>query len=396
MGVHPWILDGAFVDLHPLDPLAHDAPALQHAQGPADPREPHAGRADDGGREVDGLPDLGHAVAADVQDDGPVGARRTPRARASPGRGRAGSSAPPPCRTTVPSPPAPRGTTPTQPSAPGTHPKGTDGGTTVAGRQARRRRLDEHHVIRRDADVVLPGRPLQLHRLCRAQRAGGIPLADAQEDALAVIDRHRRRSLPSSTPNRTRPPSAASRCTCDAIGTVSPPANSSGSRNREYCEGIPASGRARTDPACQNTPASASDSWRRYQTALPSLNSTACRAPAALPPPPPPSPPSPSTATASHRHRRQPARTAPTPRATPAPLGTGFPAGRAAASPTSEGRAPRWPRSPRHRSPDRPADTATIRPTRSSRETPMRPINLPAYGKVEACPRSRRTSPSAA
>jgi len=42
------------------------------------------------------------------------------------------------------------------------------------------------------------------------------------------------------------------------------------------------------------------------------------------------------------------------------------------------------------------SDARTIPPTRSSRETPMRPINLPAYGKVEACPRFRRTSPSAA
>ena len=34
--------------------------------------------------------------------------------------------------------------------------------------------------------------------------------------------------------------------------------------------------------------------------------------------------------------------------------------------------------------------------TSRTSDGPMRPINLPAYGKVEACPRSRRTSPSAA
>ena len=87
---------------------------------------------------------------------------------------------------------------------------------------------------------------------------------------------------------------------CEAIGTVSPPANSSGSRNREYWDGIPDSGRASTEPACQNTPASASDSWRRYQTALPSRSSTACRAP---PPPPPPPPPATLVILAPHPSR---------------------------------------------------------------------------------------------
>ena len=142
-------------------------------------------------------------------------------------------------------------------------------------------------MLRRDPDVVLPGRPLQLDRLCGAQRPVGVPLADAQEDPLAVIRRQATASaasFPSSTPNRTRPPSEARRCTWEAIGTVSLPANSSGSRNREYCEGIPASGSASTEPACHSTPASASDSWRRYQTAFPSRSSTACTAPAFSPP----------------------------------------------------------------------------------------------------------------
>ena len=75
-------------------------------------------------------------------------------------------------------------------------------------------------------------------------------------------------TLPSSTPNRTLPPPAACRCTCDAMGMVSPPVNSCGARNREYCSGIPDSGRARIEPACQKTLAEASDSSRRYETAL--------------------------------------------------------------------------------------------------------------------------------
>ena len=235
------------------------------------------------------------------------------------------------------------------------------------------------------ADVVLPGRPFQLHRLGGPQRTGGIPFAEAQEDALAVVDLAAVHVAPSSTPNSTRPPSAARRCTCEAMGTVRPPANSSGSRNREYCEGIPASGRARTDPACQNTAASAADSWRRYQTALPSRISTACKAPA-------------SSSTSLSPPYRHP--TPPTP-APPAPAGPPRPR-----RPDSEqGSLQVGRQRARHRESERPVGpdhgitrvkTAMIRPNRSSRETPMRPINLPAYGKVEACPRFRRTSPSAA
>src|SRR6185437_754537 len=89
----------------------------------------------------------------------------------------------------------------------------------------------------------------------------------------------------SSTANRTRVPSEATRWTCDAMGTDSAPANSRGSSKREYCDGKPVSGRAKTDPACQNTEASASDSLHRYVTALPSRNSTAWRAPMGRPAP---------------------------------------------------------------------------------------------------------------
>ena len=96
----------------------------------------------------------------------------TRRARASPGRDRAGSTAPalvvdlsPDPTPFPPSPPSPpRGTTPIQPShrAPTrTAPKGSHRGRLAGGG----RRLDEHHMLRRDADVVLPGRSFQLHRL---------------------------------------------------------------------------------------------------------------------------------------------------------------------------------------------------------------------------------------
>ncbi len=122
---------------------------------------------------------------------------------------------------------------------------------------------------------MLPGRPLQAHGLGAAQRAGGVPFADAQPDALVQAPgpsigaglclgaRFGVRVAPSSTANSTRQPSDATRCTCDAMGTVRPPPNSSGSKNREYWRGRPDSGSASTDPACQKTPASASDSRDR-------------------------------------------------------------------------------------------------------------------------------------
>ena len=110
----------------------------------------------------------------------------------------------------------------------------------------------------------------------------GVPFTDAQPDVLRLVTEQvegrlrRLRARPAvSTANSTRLPSAATRGTCDAIGTVSPPANSSGSRRREYREGRPVSGNASTDPACQKTPASASDSLQRYDTATPSRSSTA-------------------------------------------------------------------------------------------------------------------------
>ena len=107
-----------------------------------------------------------------------------------------------------------------------------------------------------------------------------IPFAEAEEDALPVLKRQRRRPAPVVHREEHTAPSAARRWTCEAMGTVRPPANSSSARNREYCEGIPVSGRARTDPACQNTPASAADSLQ-VPDGLPSRISTAWSAPRA-------------------------------------------------------------------------------------------------------------------
>ena len=96
---------------------------------------------------------------------------------------------------------------------------------------------------------------------------------------------------PSSTEKSTRAPSGITRCTCEAMGTVRPPPNSSDASRREYCDGRPASGSASTEPACQKTPASAGESTRRYETACPSRSSTACSAPADPPRPAAPAPP---------------------------------------------------------------------------------------------------------
>ena len=124
-GIHPWILDVALVHLRPLDLLARRSATLQDAERPADPREPHAGRADD-------RTPRGRRVA-------PLRARRSSRRRGTTVtvglvvgpehvRHQAGIEPDPPHRRIRrrrhPRRP-PRGTTPTQPSAPGTHPNGT-------------------------------------------------------------------------------------------------------------------------------------------------------------------------------------------------------------------------------------------------------------------------------
>ena len=116
----------AFVHLYAFDLLARNPPTLQHAERPSDPRESHAGSADDGRREIDGLSHFGSAVTAHIENDGAVGLV----VGAQHVRHQAGIEADPPHRRrSVPAAPspAPRGTTPIQPSAPGTHPNGTAG-----------------------------------------------------------------------------------------------------------------------------------------------------------------------------------------------------------------------------------------------------------------------------
>ena len=389
--VHPWILDVAFVDLRPLDSLAHDAPPFQHGQRPRrSPSSPMpAGPTTDAERST-GLADLGHAVAADVEDDRPSAAAPLPRTgrptahgrlvdapgRASPGRDRVGSTAP----RTVTSPrhhadPA---------FGPG-HPSERHGADAAPRRRSRRgRRLDEHDVLRRHPDVVLPGRPLQRRP---TGRSAAHPRRPTRRCAGRSPRRHRRRSttrqLPSSTPNRTRA----------AIGGhpvhVRGDRRRSGRRrtplarrNREYCERNPGSRGARApSPACQKHPGVGIRLLTRVRDGLAVAELDGVQRPGGLPP----------ASAPAHRRAvtvtgRPPHRPTPPPTATPAPPGTGSPGGQAATSPTSAGSDPLSIRSP----------AATRSPRDDRRRTPMRPINLPAYGKVEACPRSRRTSPSAA
>ena len=193
-------------------------------------------------------------------------------------------------------------------------------------------------------------------------------------------------AVPSSTANKSRLPSAARRCTCDAIGTVSPPANSSGSREPRVLRGDPGSreGEDRS-PVPEHggiglgLPADVGDGpaiseLHRMQSAG---ELVAC--PPAPLPPPPPSPPPPLPAPARPPWPRRPGSEQ-----------RSLQVGRERAR-HREGERPIG---PDHRS-TRP-DSERARPDRSCRETPMRPINLPAYGKVEACPRFRRTSSSAA
>ena len=178
------------------------------------------------------------------------------------------------------------------------------------------------------------------------------------------------------------------------MGTVAA-ANSSGSKNRDTADGIPLSREGEDRP---RMPEHAGIGPRlladvRHGPAV--SDSTACRCAGELVP----------ATCARHRPRRRPRRPPAgtstahrhqhpgTPGPRPAPPGKGSLQVRRRKRPRHrEGEAPRWTRSPQLR-----PTLETMRPTRSSsRETPMRPINLPAYGKVEVCPRFRRTSSSAA
>ena len=268
-------------------------------------------------------------------------------------------------------------------------------------RQPGGRRLDEHHMLRRDPDVVLPGGPLQLHRLGGAQRPSGVPLADAQEDALAVT---RRRPPPSLVSSRRRPRTAPARRRRPA-GARARRSGRSARRRTPRAPGTVSTARESRprgergpSPACQkhtgigvgllalipdglavpelhgvqgtgllatvrrrlrhrHRPPRA-DRHRRRQPTAASAPGSAIRSGRPTLGPGPPRPRRPHPEQGPLQIRRQRAR-------------------------HGQGECTRWPRS--SDAPDQPVH-----------RTPMRPINLPAYGKVEACPRSRRTSPSAA
>src|ERR1700683_2183410 len=170
-------------------------------------------------------------------------------------------------------------------------------------------------------------------------------------------------SPPPTTENSTRPPSAATRCTCEAMGIVSPPANSCGSRKRSYCEGNPVSGSASTEPACQNTPASAGEAGRRYEPARPSRSSTACSAP-----PPPPGPP-----------------TAPPTPTPPGPTRNSAPCRSGGSAPSMGSPAPATD-TDIDGDPAPATDPAPTPDPDVSLPSTMRPINLLAYGRVKGMP----------
>ena len=242
--------------------VARDPPAFEDGQAAADRAQADPERADDRGRQVHRLSLLRHGVAADVQHDGTAVVAISARAAGRRCRllvrpehvcHQAGIEAEP----AHGSPVAVARHDP-HPAFGAGHP--AEGHRRVACTVGtRRRRLNEHDVVRRDGDVVLPGRALEFHGLHGAQGAGRVPLPDAQPDSLcsdasSPAVPSPAACVPSSTENRTRPPSAARRCTWDAMGTVSPPVNSSGSKKREYCEGNPDSGRARSDPDVPEDP----------------------------------------------------------------------------------------------------------------------------------------------
>ena len=333
------------VDLGPLEPAR---PQCASAPGrPASPpiaEQRRARPADDGADESTGWPASGRRSSRRRARCAPrrVLVVRAARARGSPGRGRAGTTA---RRTAVPSatPPGRRRSSLRRPAptrrAPGRVPP-----TRRRSSAAARRRLDEHHVPRRDPDVVLPRRPLQLHRLGRAQRPAAshspmrrkMPVPGRPSSPPSVVARSRRRPRTAHA-RRRRPPGARAR----RSAPVSPPANSSGSKNREYCEGESRLGEGQ-DRA--RVPEHAGVGLRLLsqvgdRLAVAELDGVEGAGLARRPCP------AIAAGTVGRRHRRHRR-----PTAAPAPPGTASPAGRAAASPPSAEAAPRWPRSSRHRS----------------------------------------------
>ena len=153
-GVHPWVLDGAFVDLCAFDPVAHDPPALQHAQGPADARERQTGRrrppTPRGRRAVRAL--ARRSSRRRARSPPRPRPRRRHRARGSRGRDRAVSIARRPPSRPPPRPPRRPGRHATHhadPTLGSGHPAEGNGAREHRrhGRQAGGRRLNEDDVV---------------------------------------------------------------------------------------------------------------------------------------------------------------------------------------------------------------------------------------------------------
>ena len=240
--------------------------------------QPDAGRPDDRRPRGRRAGPLGHVVAADVQDDGSARPPALARTRPSTWVTRQGSS-----RTSAPrTRRRPGGTTPIHAFGTGHPPEGHGAG--VAGRRRQTRSVGDS--MKTTCLAVTPMSCCQVARSsstdCAVRSAPAASHSPMRRKMPSVSSSRRRRSPPpSSTPKSTRPRRPPPGGTCDAIGTVSPPPNSSGSRSREYCERQPGSRaapapsrRARRRRRRHRTPDG------RYDTAVPSRSSTAWRAPA--------------------------------------------------------------------------------------------------------------------
>ena len=157
------------IDLPPLDPVAGDPPALQDGEATTDRRQADPVGADDRCREVEGLAQFGCRIHAHQEFDGrpsppPPSTSHAPRTWVT----RHGS------RRNHPQPAAPTSRH-RRPTCDDADPRlGTRAPTRTARSWRRlgqpcRRRLNEDDMVGRHADVVLPRRALELHRLRRAQ-----------------------------------------------------------------------------------------------------------------------------------------------------------------------------------------------------------------------------------
>ena len=133
-------------------------------------------------------------------------------------------------RTAVPSPP--RGTIPIQPSVPGSHPKGTGSPRNPLTRAVGDSMNTTWWAVTAMSCCQVARSSSTACAVCSAPVASHSPIRNRMpSDSSGPASSSSR--VPSSTEKSTRAPSAATLCTCDAIGTVSAPENSSGSKKRE-------------------------------------------------------------------------------------------------------------------------------------------------------------------